>query len=190
MSSANLITSRLRTINFVGAGVILAILSGTAALGVLPMYKSGTRDVSESKALREQLAQLDGLSQTLGEVETAKAQTESRLAEAESQLPTSTAMDQFMQQLAQVAESAGLQVDATVPSKDIKDAGGYKTGPFEISGTGDWDSCYRFLTGLRATKRLTRLDALTLEGSKDHKDGPGEHPTCRIIVNLSVFMAR
>jgi Tfp pilus assembly protein PilO len=190
MSSANLITKRLRTINLVGAAAILAILSGTAALGVFPMYKSGTRDIAESKALREQLSQLDGLSQTLQQVETAKAQTESRLTEAEAQLPTSNAMDQFMQQLAKVAENAGLQVDATVPSKDVKDAGGYKTGPFEISGTGDWESCYRFLTGLRATKRLTRLDSLTLEGSKDHKDGPGERPTCRIIVNLSVFMAR
>ncbi len=190
MPSNHLISARLRTINFVGAVALLAILSGTAALGVLPMYRAGTKDIAESHALREQLSQLDGLSVTLAQVESAKAQTESRLTEAEAQLPTSNAMDQFMQQLASVAEQAGLQVDATIPSKDIKEAGGYKTGPFEISGTGDWDSCYRFLTGLRETKRLTRLDALTLDGTKDHKDAPGDRPTCRIVVNLSVFMAR
>lgn len=185
----NLVTSRLRTINIVGSLAILAALAGTAALG-LKIFRQGTDQITQARELNERLGQLNGLSQTLSQVETAKAQTEARLAEAEAQLPTSNAMDQFMQELAKVAEKAGLQVDGTVPSKEIKDAGGYKTAPFEISGTGDWDSCYRFLTGLRATKRLTRLDSLVLDGSKDHKESPDAAPTCHIMVNLSVFMAR
>ncbi|HVS69796.1 MAG TPA: type 4a pilus biogenesis protein PilO [Phycisphaerae bacterium] len=185
----NLIASRLRTINLVAALGLLALLSGTAALGV-GIYKHGTEQMKESRDLNDRLGELNGLSQTLAQVEAAKAQTEARLAEAEAQLPTSNAMDQFMQELAKVAEKAGLQVDGTVPSKEIKDSGGYKTAPFEISGTGDWDSCYRFLTGLRATKRLTRLDSLTLDGSKEHKEDANSPPNCHIVVNLSVFMAR
>ena len=100
--------------------------------------------------------------------------------------------------LAQVAEKAGLQLEAVMPDKDLKDAGGYKSLPVSISGTGKWDTCYRFLTGLRAMNRLTRLDSLTLASHKPDNgpDGkpyvlaPGEEPPCQITVNISTFMAR
>ena len=121
---------------------------------------------------------------------------EARLAEAESRLPNSKAMDQFMQQLAKVAADAGLQVDGISP-KPLKDSGDYKAMPVEITGTGDWNTCYQFLTGLRSMNRLTRLDELTLDLDKDDKsDTPGksnktaDHPVCKIRVSISTFTAR
>src|SRR5271154_6886661 len=194
----DILQNRLRTINIIGALVIVGGILGPAAFGALHLYRAGCSHVQQSADLHKTLSELDGLSKTLDQVEGERKQPEVRLADAESRLPDSNAMDQFMQQLAQVAEKAGLQLEAVMPDKDLKDAGGYKSLPVSISGTGKWDTCYRFLTGLRAMNRLTRLDSLTLASHKPDNgpDGkpyvlaPGEEPPCQITVNISTFMAR
>jgi Tfp pilus assembly protein PilO len=182
-----------RIVNTAGIVVILSILAGSVSLGVVPAYRRGVENINATQRLKQQLAELNGLTTELNAVEMERQQTEKRLQAAEARLPSSDAMDEFMQQLASVAEKAGMQVDSITPSKDLKDSGGYKSLPVEINGTGDWESCYRFLTGLRAMNRLTRLDSVSLDSnsqSKETKVAPPEHPVCQITVNISTFMAR
>lgn len=198
---SDIVKQRLRIVNMAGAAVVIFGIAVPAAFGVAALYGQGHERITESARLRSQLMELDGLSKTLDQVEHERAQTEARLTEAESHLPSSSAMDQFLHELAKVAEDAGLQVDSTIPMQDTKDAstGGYKSMPVAISGVGDWETCYRFLTGLRDMKRLTRLDSLQLQtdtGDKGTGDGggaavdPAIKPMCRISVTISTFMAR
>jgi Tfp pilus assembly protein PilO len=151
---------------------------------VVPLYKSGTNKIHETGRLRAELAALDGLSQTLTEVEEDRRHTEALLAEYEKRLPSTSETNVFIKELASVTKQAGIQVDGTTYPTTLKDAGGYKSLPVQVSGTGDWDACYRFLTGLRSMNRLTRLDTLVLETDKNAK---GERPVCRITVNFSTF---
>jgi Tfp pilus assembly protein PilO len=183
------IRQRLRLIDLCGLSALLVMVCSSLAFGVYPLYRRGNASMAESTSLRKELSQLDGLSKTLAQVENDRKITEVRLVEAESRLPNSKAMDQFMQQLAKVAEDVGLQVDGISP-KTLKDSGDYRAMPVEISGTGDWSTCYRFLTGLRTMNRLTRLDELVLELDKNDRAFASDRPLCRIRVSISTFMAR
>jgi Tfp pilus assembly protein PilO len=193
---ADVIHQRLRVVNIIGAAALVALLAGTG-VGAAKLYAGGRDYMRQSADLQKSLTDFDGLSTTLDQFEAAKKQTQARLDAAESRLPTSNAMDQFLHELAQVAQSAGLQVDSTIPGKETQDAAGYTAKPVSISGSGDYDTCYKFLNGLHKMNRLTRLDSLTLEVDKSHAS-PGENPaaaalekpSCHMSVSISTFMAR
>ncbi len=186
---SEIINKRLRVINLCAATAIVLIVSGAFAGGAFPLYRKSVASNAMGTDLRRQLGELDGLKATLEQVEQGRKATEARLQDAEARLPNSKAMDQFMQQVAKVAEEVGLQVDGMSP-KAIKDAGDYKSMPVEITGTGDWSTCYRFLTGLRGMGRLTRLDDMTIHIDKEVKSINPERPVCRIRICISTFMAR
>jgi Tfp pilus assembly protein PilO len=195
MTMMTKIKQRQRVIDLCGISAMLVLVCSSLAFGVYPLYRRANAAAAESADLRKELSQLDGLSRTLAQVESDRKTTEARLAEAESRLPNSKAMDQFMQQLAKVAEGAGLQVDGISP-KPLKESGDYKAMPVDISGTGDWNTCYKFLLGLRTMNRLTRLDELVIDLDKADKPGStdkasfADRPVCRIRVSISTFMAR
>ena len=57
-----------------------------------------------------------------------------------------------------------------------------------IVGSGDWESCYRFLSGLRSMDRIARLDSVIM----DNQDKDGKSPVtykvvCQITVKFSTF---
>ena len=193
---ADILQEKRRVMNLVGACCVLGGVMAPSAFGAFYFFTKGREKVQASATLERSLSALDGLNKTLSEVESARKQTESRLAEAETRLPNSQSMDEFLSQIAKVEEEAGLTVDSTTFDKNLKDAGGYKSLPVCISGVGKWDTCYKFLTGLRAMNRLTRLDGLSLEAQKTGADGkpvllaPGQEPACQITINISTFMAR
>ena len=58
--------------------------------------------------------------------------TDTRLADAETRLPNSGAMDQFITPLSQVAEEAGLKVNIINP-KPVEQGENYRVMPIEIS---------------------------------------------------------
>jgi len=186
-----ILAKQLRTINWIGTAAIVLTLGCTSLGGILPLYRTMSRDTQQAQHLRSELAKLDGLSRTISQVQGELDKTQERLEKAESRLPTTQAMDQFMAQLAKVAEDAGLQVDAVHP-KEIKDGGSYKVMPVEIRGTGGFETCYQFLVGLRKMNRLTRLDDLVLEvdDATPAKASPDRKPVCRVFVGISTFIAR
>jgi Tfp pilus assembly protein PilO len=190
------IKKHLQMVNLIGAAIIVCGIAAPAAVGINKLFAQGRDSERETVTLKNRLSELDGLSKTLDQVDADRRETESRLNTAESKLPNSKAMDEFLHELASVAEDAGLQVDSTVPSKDLEDAGGYKSLPVVISGSGDWETCYRFLTGLRSMKRLTRLDSLvldldkTVKGPTDTPPAMHDQPMCHMSITISTFMAR
>jgi Tfp pilus assembly protein PilO len=193
---ADILQEKRRLMNLAGACCVLGGVLAPSAFAAIHFFTAARNEVKASAKLQESLSELDGLNKTLGEVEAARKQTESRLAEAETRLPNSQSMDDFLAQIAKVEESAGLIVDSTTFDKNMKDSGGYKSLPVCISGVGNWDTCYKFMTGLRSMNRLTRLDSMSLEAIKEGGDGkpqnvrPGQEPSCQITINISTFMAR
>ena len=193
---ADILQEKRRAINIIGAFAVLGGIIAPSAFAAFHFYSVGTANVRAATELKGTLSELDGLNKTLSEVESARKQTEARLLEAESRLPNSQSMDDFLAQIAKVEENAGLIVDSTTFNRDLTDAGDYKSLPVAISGHGKWDTCYRFLIGLRSMNRLTRLDRLTLQVENTTPDGkplglaPGQEPSCQINVDISTFMAR
>jgi Tfp pilus assembly protein PilO len=185
----NEIKKRLKATDCCGAGATVAIVAAAVAFGIIPLRKAAKLSVAQAAELHDQLTQLDGVSKKVTQVQADLDKTQARLAAAESRLPSTGAMDDFMRQVAKVAEDSGLQVDGISPQQ-LVDAGDYNIMPVTIAGVGSFDNCYNFLTGLRKMNRLTRLDDLTIEQSE-----PGNDPTkgagqCRISVAISTFMAR
>jgi len=186
----DIIKSRLRLINISGALCLVLVVCATVFMGILPLYSQTIRNRTASNALEQDLSKLNGLSNTLNQVETELKSTESRLQQAETRFPTSSAMEDFMTQLAKAADDAGLQVISISP-QTMQNADNYKVMPLQITGTGSFENCYKFLTALRKMSRLTRLDdlALQLDTSMD-KAQPDQMPVCKIIVGISTFTAR
>jgi Tfp pilus assembly protein PilO len=184
---SDVIKKSMQTVNITGAAAVALLVAGSVAFGVVPLYKQGTQKVAEAARLKSELAALDGLSQTLNQVESERKGTEALLTEYEKRLPRSSETNVFIKELATVTKAAGIQVDGTTYPTTLKDAGGYKSLPVQVSGTGDWESCYKFLTGLRQMNRLTRLDSLVLEVDKKEKTAASDRPLCHITVNFSTF---
>jgi Tfp pilus assembly protein PilO len=179
---------RLRTINLIGAAGVLALLAGAAAFGVAPMWSKGVKAIANSSQLKTQLAELESVKLQSARVEEELKSREARLKTAEALLPSAGSVNLFVPELAKVAEKAGLQVDRVTPAKDFKDAGDYKLLSVQVGGRGDWDTCYKFLTGLRGKERkLTRLDSLTLEVDREKTT---DRPVCKLSVEISTFLAR
>jgi Tfp pilus assembly protein PilO len=179
---------RLRMINLVGAACVATILATTGVAGIAPMWNKGSQAIAHAAELRNQLTELEAVKLQSARVQDELKSRETRLATAESRLPSLASVNQFVPDLAKVAEGAGLQVDRVTPARELKDAGDYKLLSVQVAGRGDWDTCYKFLTGLRGNERkLTRLDGLTLEVDREKST---ERPICRLNVDISTFMAR
>lgn len=191
------IKKKLRMVNLACAAVIVGGIAVPASFGIVKLYAHGRQRIKDASDLNSQNTTLDLLNATLLQKDADRQQSETRLSAFEKRLPSSNEMDLFMQQLAKVASDAGLQIDSTMPGKNLVDVGAYKAAQVDITGVGDWNTCYKFLTGLKSMDRLTRLDSLTLE-SVNTRSADGQEqsaflsnkPNCRITLRISTFMAR
>ena len=184
----NTLKSHMQVVNITGVVAMTVLLGAAAAFGIVPMYKHGMASISAStRDLRRTLNKFDGLSTTLAHVEEQRKETESRLEEVEKRLPSSLESSKFNSELTEVAKNAGIRVESMPRPEALLDAGGYKALPVEIVGTGDWESCVKFVAGIRAMNRLTGLDSLTLEADKDTLTKNPENPLCRMTVRFSTF---
>ena len=183
------IKTRIRKIDLAGAATLVVAAALIVLLVVLPLRGQSRVNVARAAELQRQLADFDRLEQTIARSSITLNEAHRRLDEAESRLPVQAEMAQFTQQLARVADAAGLQVDSITP-RPVAEAGGYKAMPVEIVGAGDFTSCYRFLQGLRKMDRLTRLDDLVLQSNPPEKSDKAAAGMCSIRVIISTFMAR
>jgi Tfp pilus assembly protein PilO len=184
------IKKRIRTIDIGGAVTIAVIALLTALVVAVPLRQQSQANVARAAELKQGLAEFDALDQTIAAARKDLDATQRRLKEAESRLPREGENAQFMQELARVADDAGLQVDSINP-RPVAPAGEYKVMPYEINGSGDFSTCYKFLQGLRHMNRLTRLDDLLLQSVVPTKDSPAKASgVCTIRVTISTFMAR
>jgi len=184
------IKKRLRSIDLAAAVVLAVVVVAAVALGVVPLHHFSSLNVVRASELEHKLTEFDGLNKMVEKARTDLKVTQQRLHDAESRLPSEGEMAQFMQQLAHVADTAGLQVDGITPGT-VQPAGSYRALPIEIVGSGDFGSCYKFLQGLRQLNRLTRLDDLVVQAVMPGKGGPvTPSSTCTIHVTISTFMAR
>jgi Tfp pilus assembly protein PilO len=190
---SDLIKKRCRRIDAIGASVLVVAVACTGLFGVYPLWLSNKANEAEMAGTQHDLDQLEGLSRTVAQVDAELRNTQNRLKEAEASLPNSDSMGQFMSQVAGVAEAAGLKVDG-ITRRQLQQADNYRVMPVEIVGTGSWETCYKFLVGLRKMNRVTRLDDLVLELDNSNPEQTRLHPelppSCRLSVSISTFMTR
>jgi Tfp pilus assembly protein PilO len=181
------IRQKLRTVNAAGAAGIILLVAATVAFGIVPLYQHGRRDIQETARLRDSIKALEDLERTITQVEHQRQVTEGRLQQVENRLSGTSDSNALIADLAKVTRSAGIRVDGTTYPRELKECGAYKALPVEIAGTANWESCYRFLVGLRSGDRLTRLDSLILETDRVTSPQPADQQICHMTANFSTF---
>lgn len=184
----NDLKKNLKAVNFAGIAAVSLVLACTAAFGVYPMIKRGTQDIRAAHELRDSLTRFNALGQQIAIVDQERKDTEKRLQEQEQRLPPSFEASAFNAELTEVAQKAGIRIESMPSSQTFTDDGAYKALPVTIVGSGDWECCYRFLTGIKNMNRLTRLDSAIINvPEKDAQAVPPDSPVCQITVRFSTF---
>ena len=187
----DLIRQRVRLIKLCCSAGVFAAVAVVGCLAVLPMVKSGRASIQSANELRGQLKELDGLSLKLQEVKSRISAIETEIQAEEKKLPTRNQMDQFMQELSAVATDAGVNFESSNKA-DVEVAGDYKAFNAQITATGSYAQCYKFLAGLRRMERLTQLKDCMIDAEQKTGEGskPGEKGDCRLKVSIATFMAK
>ncbi len=178
----------LKVVNYVAIGTIALLLASTLAFGILPMRRRGNDDIKAANELRGSLARFDQLRLANARAEVQIHDAEVRLREAEKHLASGPPDSAFNRELTEVAKAAGIRIENMPPVSAPKDAGAYKTVQVTVVGTGDWESCYKFLSGLRSMNRVLRLDSVTMDvQDKDGRAHAADRVVCQLTVKFSTF---
>ncbi len=175
-------------VNYAGIAAVSLLLAGTAAFGVYPLLERGSADIRAAGDLRNSLTHFGGLNQALASAGKGLDDTENRLSTQEQRIPSSFEASAFNAELTDVAKKAGIRIESMPNQQTFSDEAGYKALPVTVIGSGDWESCYRFLTGIKNMNRLTQLDSVIINvPDKDADALPPETPMCQITVRFSTF---
>jgi Tfp pilus assembly protein PilO len=182
------IKQSLKVVHFTALGIITVLLACTVAFGILPMYQRGKVNIKNAADLRNSIERLEQLKLANARAEIQLRQSEARLKDAEQHLASGPPDNAFNRELTQVAQSAGIRIENMPPLGPAKDAGAYKTVQVTVIGSGDWESCYKFLAGLRSMDRILRLDTVVLDTQdKEPKSQVSDKVLCQLTVKFSTF---
>lgn len=177
---------KLRTVNYAGIAGVLLLVVGTLALGVYPMYQDGQEKILARAKTQAACSRIESLRGEVEKVAKELQASQQRLTDAEKNIPSGAPDYRLNQELTDVARAAGIRVESTPPLGAPQSDGAYKAVAVSVDGTGDWESCMRFLRGISAMRRISRLDTVTLDTDRDGL-GPGGSPVCHIMVKFSTF---
>jgi Tfp pilus assembly protein PilO len=183
------IKQNLKIVNYTGIAAVTLFLAGTLAFGMYPMYKRGREDIRATAEKQEARQRVGALRQDITDARTRVQAAESRLQEAEKRLPAKApdSDNEFSRELNEVAKAAGIRVESMPPMSKPKSDGVYKFVNVTVDGTGDWESCLRFLRGIDNMNRVVRLDSVLLDTQKDAHSQFGASSACRILVRFSTY---
>jgi hypothetical protein len=178
----------LKIVNYSAIAAVTLLLACTVAFGIYPMRKSGADDIRAANDLRGSLARLEQLRLGNARAEVQIHEAAARLQEAEKRLASGPPDSAFNKELTDVAQAAGIRIENMPPVGAPKDAGAYKSVQVTVVGSGDWESCYKFLSGLRAMDRIARLDSVIMDTQdKDGKNLAADKVVCKVTVKFSTF---
>jgi hypothetical protein len=178
----------LKIVHYAGIAIVTLLLACTVAFGIYPMRKTGADDIRATNELRGSLTRLEQLRLANARAEVQIKDAAQRLQEAEQRLASGPPDSAFNKELTDVAKAAGLRIENMPPVGSPKTVGAYKSVQVTIVGSGDWESCYRFLSGLRSMDRISQLDSVIMDiPDKDGKNLAAEKVICQITVKFSTF---
>jgi hypothetical protein len=178
----------LKIVNYAGIAAVTLLLAGTIAFGIIPMRGSGTADIAATTDLRGSIDRLEQLRLANARAEVQLQDSQERLDQAEKHLASGPPDAAFNNELSAVAKKAGIRIENMPPVGEPKAEGAYKTVQVTIIGSGEWDSCYSFLNGLRTMNQIARLDSVVMNiEDKDGKARASNKVNCQITVKFSTF---
>ena len=178
----------LKIVHYSALAAVSLLLAGTVAFGIYPLRKSGADDIRAAAELRASLTRLEQLRLANARAQVQVEEAAARLGEAEKRLAPGPPDSAFNKELTDLAKAAGIRIENMPPVGAPKDAGAYKSVQVTVVGTGDWDSCYKFLSGLRSMDRIVRLDSVLMDTQdKDGKTLAADKVTCQVTVKFSTF---
>jgi len=178
----------LKIVHYAGIAVVTLLLACTVAFGIYPMRKTGADDIRAANDLRGSITRLEQLHLANARAEVQIREASQRLQEAEQHLASGPPDSAFNKELTDVAKAAGIRIENMPPVGSPKTAGAYKSVQVTVVGSGDWESCYRFLSGLRSMDRIARLDSVIMDNQdKDGKAPVTDKVVCQITVKFSTF---
>ena len=177
----------LRGVNHAAIAAVTLLLVTTLAFGVYPMYTQGQRNIQAAADKEAALQRVETLRE---DVKTARAEmqvSEIRLLDAEKRLPRGSPDSQFGKELNEVAKKAGIRVESMPPLSEPQSYGDYSAVVISVDGSGDWESCVRFLRGISGMNRITRLDLVVLDADQETSAQGHADPVCHMVVKFSTF---
>lgn len=182
------IKQNLKVVHYTAVGILVALLACTVTFGIIPMHNRGIDDIRATADLRKSLDRLEQLKLANARAEVQLHESEARLKEAEKQLASGPPDNAFNRELTKVAQAAGIRIENMPPVAPSKNAGTYKTVQVTVVGSGDWESCYKFLAGLRSMNLIVRLDTVVMDAQdKDPKSQLSDKTICQLTVKFSTF---
>jgi type IV pilus assembly protein PilO len=108
----------------------------------------------------------------------------------DDKLPPQREVDNILQEVTQISQSAGLTTQTVKPDKSEK-AANYSEEPIELTVNGSFEGIYRFLVGLEQLPRLTRVTQLQLvkNAVKKDKDDTTNQGAITAHMTLSIYFA-
>jgi hypothetical protein len=178
----------LKIVHYAGFAAVTLLLACTVAFGIYPMRKTGADDIRAANELRSSLSRLEQFRLANARVQMQIQDAALRLQEAEQSLASGPPDSAFNKELTDVAKAAGIRIENMPPVGNPKNDGAYKAVQVTIVGSGDWECCYRFLSGLRTMDRISRLDSVIMDiQDKDGKALASDKVVCQITVKFSTF---
>jgi len=133
----------------------------------------------EQREVSSKLNYLTALTNALGEAEGVLQQLETEIAKLDQHLPGTVGAEDFYLLLSDIAGEAGVSVNHMEPGR-LEEGEGYLKLPVTISGTATFPQIHGFLFSLGALPRLTKLEHLSIEVTR-------EPDVCTLEMILNIY---
>lgn len=177
----------LRVVNRTAIAAVTVLLVTALAFEVYPNYAQGRRNIQAAIETEAALLRVETLRQDVKMAQAEVRISETRLLEAEKHIPRGGPDSQFGKELNEVAKKAGIRVESMPPIGEPQTYGDYRAVVVSVDGTGDWESCFRFLRGISGMNRISRLDSVVLDSEQDTTAQGRTDPVCHMLVKFSTF---
>lgn len=163
MNALSMTHRRLRTIDAVGLGAVVALTAAVFYVGLDPILAQYRQQKVERRQLETQRVEANTLAANLQEMRRRLSRTEAELAKHELQLEPVGALNRRVAELTAMASACGLKIDEIRPGTSIVQEH-HHCVPVKIAGRGSYRDAATFLGRLHERVPDVTAASLTLQG--------------------------
>ena len=157
-------------------GAIIAMTAANWYFFVDPMQTQITQKQGQLRQLEDELIQKQSIANNLAQFKHEKEILERRLAQALTELPNESNVDDLIRSLAEIGTKSGLTINTIDPQAEQRQSF-YASIPIVMSVTGNYHEIGVFLDSLSKLARIVNVTNIKMNGAKVQND--------KLVVNAS-----
>lgn len=166
-------------IDGVAIGSLAILTIAVYAIGIAPAWSRAEERVSAESQLTDTKKELADLQKQLTDSTKRKTATEKAAAKEGVQLEPLTQTNHRLNRINELAAEVGVEISQLTPGKPESSLRGVAL-PIKLAGHAKYDSCVRFIAGVRAKFPDVAVMGLTLGSMADRADAPASL-TCDLV---------